>query len=397
MNLVDLPHTDVDIFSDETMRDPAATWSRIRELGSVVYLSNRETWLVTRYDEVRSVLTDWRTYTSAKGTVFSDEMSAMLGETPLTTDPPLHDTLRAVLSDKLAPRALRKLTDNIMDKADTLVTEAVEAGSSEAMAGLCKRLPVEIVADLIGLPKEGRDILLPGAEAFFTTFGPYDERLLARMPAIEEFVGYMNHVTSRDVLAADSWGTAILDAVDDGRIRQEHAVPLMSAYLIAGMDTTVHTLGFYLQNLAENPAAWGALKADRTLIGSGFEETVRLGSPVQLSYRVTTREVELGEHVIPEGRRIILGTGAANRDPRHYDDPDTFDIHRNPVDHLALGYATHACAGQGLARLEAKALITSLLNRVDTIELDGPVESHSHVPGFAGISRLPLSLKAVRN
>ncbi|HJT93317.1 MAG TPA: cytochrome P450 [Mycobacterium sp.] len=392
MMLSDLPQTDIDIFSEDAMRDPAPVWAEIRELGSVVFLSRWDTWIVTRYDEVREVLTDWQTFTSAKGTVFSDEMSAMLGETPLTTDPPLHDTLRGVLSDKLAPRALRKLNAPIVDRADELVAEAVAAGSLEGMESLCKRLPVDIVADLIGLPVEGREILLPGAEAFFTTFGPYDDRLLALMPAIEEFVAYMGSVTSRDVLAPGSWGTAILDAVDAGVIGEEHAIPLMSAYLIAGMDTTVHSLGFYLTNLAENPSAWAALKEDPTLIGSGFEETLRLGTPVQLSYRVTTRQVELGGHTIPEGKRILLCNAAANRDPRHYDDPDTFDIHRNPVDHLTLGYGTHGCAGQGLARLEARALITALLQRVDSIELAGPVERQSHVPGFAGIRRLPLSL-----
>ena len=392
MTLPKAPESDVDIFSEDTVRDPNPVWSSLREAGSVVYLSARDTWIITRYAEVRDTLTDWQTFTSAKGTVYSDEMSAMLGETPLTTDPPLHDTLRGVLSEKLAPKALRKLRDHIMTRADEIVERAVELGSVEAMEALCKPLPVDIVADLIGLPLEGRDNLLPGAEAFFTTFGPFDERLEAKMPAIAEFVEYMNHVTSRDVLRPDSWGTAILDAVDDGRIQPDHAVPLMSAYLIAGMDTTVHTLGFYLKNLAENPQAWKALRDDPTLIGSGFEETVRLGSPVQLSYRVTTRDVELGGHVLPEGRRIILGTGSANRDPRHYDSPDMFDIHRNPVDHLALGYATHACAGQGLARLEANALITALLNRVGSIELDGLVESQSHVPGFAGIRRLPLTL-----
>ena len=392
MMLSDLPQTDIDIFSEDTMRDPAPVWAEIRELGSVVFLSRWDTWIVTRYDEVREVLTDWQTFTSAKGTVFSDEMSAMLGETPLTTDPPLHDTLRGVLSEKLAPRALRKLNAPIVDRADELVAEAVAAGSLEGMESLCKRLPVDIVADLIGLPVEGREILLPGAEAFFTTFGPYDDRLLALMPSIEEFVAYMGRVTSRDVLAPGSWGTAILDAVDAGVIGEEHAIPLMSAYLIAGMDTTVHSLGFYLTNLAENPSAWAALKKDPTLIGSGFEETLRLGTPVQLSYRVTTRQVELGGHTIPEGKRILLCNAAANRDPRHYDDPDTFDIHRNPVDHLTLGYGTHGCAGQGLARLEAKALITALLQRADSIELAGPVERQSHVPGFAGIRRLPLSL-----
>ena len=394
MTVAMAPESDIDIFSEETLRDPNPVWAAIRERGSVVFLSARGTWIITRYNEIRETLGDWQTFTSAKGTVFSDEMSAMLGETPLTTDPPLHDTLRSVLSDKLAPRALRQLRDHIMSRADELVAEAVEIGSLEAMDGLCKRLPVDIVADLIGLPEEGRDKLLPGAEAFFTTFGPYDDRLQAQMPTITEFAGYMEHVTSRDVLRPNSWGTAILDAVDDGRIRPDHAVPLMSAYLIAGMDTTVHSLGFYLNNLAENPAAWRALQADPTLIGSGFEETLRLGTPVQLSYRVTTRDVELGGHLIPEGRRIILANAAANRDPRHYADPDAFDIHRNPVDHLALGYATHACAGQGLARLEASALITALLARVGTIEHDGAVAAHDHVPGFTGIRRLPLSLTA---
>ena len=394
MTLAIAPESDIDIFSEQTMREPGPVWSAIRESGSVVFLSARDTWIITRYDEVRDVLTDWKTFTSAKGTVFSDEMSAMLGETPLTSDPPIHDTLRGVLSEKLAPRALRKLREHIMSRADELVAEAVEAGSLEAMDGLCKQLPVDIVADLIGLPEEGRDKLLPGAEAFFTTFGPYDDRLQAQMPTIMEFAGYMEQVTSRDVLRPDSWGTAILDAVDDGRIRQEHAVPLMSAYLIAGMDTTVHSLGFYLTNLAGNPAAWRALQADPTLISSGFEESLRLGTPVQLSYRVTNRDVELGGHVIPEGRRIIIGNGAANRDPRHYDDPDTFDIQRNPVDHLALGYATHACAGQGLARLEANALITALLARAGSIEHDGPMEPQSHVRGFAGVRRLPLTLTA---
>ena len=390
--LAKAPESDVDIFSEDAIRDPNPVWSILRELGSVVYMPVRETWIITRYSEVRDTLSDWETFTSAKGTVYSDEMSAMLGETPLTTDPPLHDTLRGVLSEKLAPRALRKLGGHVMTRAEEIVGEAVERGSVEAMEALCKRLPVDIVADLIGLPLEGRENLLPGAEAMFTTFGPFDERLQAQMPAISEFVEYMNHVTNRDVLRPDSWGTAILDAVDDGRIQQHHAVPLMSAYLIAGMDTTVHTLGYYLKNLAENPQAWQALKDDPTLIGSGFEETVRLGSPVQLSYRVTTRDVELGGHVMPEGKRIILGTGSANRDARHYDNPDTFDIYRNPVDHLALGYATHACAGQGLARLEANAMISALLKRVDSIEIDGSVERQSHVPGFAGIRRLPLTL-----
>jgi cytochrome P450 len=389
------PKSDLDIFSEHNVRDPYPVWSTIRELGSVVYLSSSDTWIITRYDEARATLADWQTYSSAAATVYGEQMSALLGQTPLTTDPPLHDTLRGVLSEKTAPRALKKLNDHVMAHADELVAQAVEAGSIEAMEMLCQRLPVDIVADLIGLPEEGREILLPGGERMLMTFGPHGDRPVAEMPSVEEFADYIRTVTSRDVLKPDSWGTAILDAVDDGRIRPEDAAPLMSSYLIAGMGTTVHTIGFYLNNLAQNPSAWATLKADPTLIGSGFEESVRLDGPAQLLYRATTRDVELGDHVIPQGRRIIISIGSANRDPRHYSDPETFDIHRNPVDHLGLGYATHGCVGQGLARLEVRAVLSAVLRRVATIEPSGPVERVSHVPGFAGIKHLPLTLTSV--
>jgi cytochrome P450 len=392
---VDGPAVDLDIFDEANVIDPYPMWSEIRDLGSVVYLSAHDTWIVTRYDEIRDTLADWETFSSAAASVYGEEVGALLGETALTTDPPLHDRLRGVLSEKTAPRALRKLNDQVMAHADELVAEAVEAGSIEAMESLCQRMPVDTVADLIGLPEEGRQILLPGGERMLMTFTPNGNREIAGMPSAEEFVNYMVAVTNRDVLKPDSWGTAILDAVDDGRIGTEHAVPLMSSYLIAGMGTTVHTLGFYLNNLARNPSAWAALKADPTLVNSGFEETVRLDGPAQLLYRGTTRDVELGEHTIPGGRRIIVGIGSGNRDARHYSDPDSFDIHRNPVDHLGLGYAVHGCVGQGLARLEVKAVISALLRRVATLEPNGPVERATHVPGFAGINRLPISLTSV--
>lgn len=386
------PTSDIDVFDQEHVRNPHPAWSRIRELGSVVYLTARDTWVITRYDEVRDTLADWQTFSSAAETVYGKEMSALLGKVPLTTDPPLHDTLRAVLSEKTAPRALRKLADEVHAHADELVAEAVEAGSIEAMEALCQRMPVDTVADLIGLPEQGRDILLGGGERMLMTFGPHGDRYAAGLPTAEEFAGYIKAVTSRDVLKPDSWGTAILDAVDDGRIGPDDAAPLMSSYLIAGMGTTVHALGFYLNNLARNPKAWAALKADSSLIGSGFEETIRFNGPAQLVYRGTTRAVELGGHVIPAGKRIIVSIGSANRDPRHYDDPDTFDIYRNPVDHLGLGYATHGCVGQGLARLEVRAVMSSLLRRVATISPAGHPQMTDHIPGFSGMTKLPITL-----
>jgi hypothetical protein len=211
----------------------------------------------------------------------TEQMNANMRGSVLASDPPEHDVLRGVLSEKLAPRALAKLRDEIGERADAIVAEAVAKGTFDAVTDLCARLPVEIVADLIGLPPEGRERLLPGSDAVFATFGPLDARMQARMPAFQSYFAYMMSFTDRSKLAPGSWGAAIWDAVDDGRIAPESATILLNAYLVAAMDTTVYALGSYLRFLAGDPQRWAALKADPGLIGSGFEETLRAESPVQ--------------------------------------------------------------------------------------------------------------------
>lgn len=126
------------------------------------------------------------------------------------------------------------------------------------------------MADLIGLPPEGRERLLPGSDAVFATFGPLDARMQARMPTFQSYFEYMMSFSYPSKLALGSWGAAIWDAVDDGRIGPGSAFPLLTAYLVAALDTTVYALGSYVQFLAEAPQRWSALKADPGLIGSGF-------------------------------------------------------------------------------------------------------------------------------
>jgi cytochrome P450 len=142
------PTADIDIFSEDNIRDPHPAWATLRELGSVVYLSKADAWLVTRYAEARSTLADWQTFSSAGPAVYGAVLGSMVGETVLTTDPPLHDTLRGVLSEQTSPRAVKKLTADIMAHADELVAEAVEADSIEAIEALCKRMPVDAVAEV---------------------------------------------------------------------------------------------------------------------------------------------------------------------------------------------------------------------------------------------------------
>lgn len=385
------PTSGIDVFSDDVLSEPYEAYRVLRDTGAVVRLTSRPLWVLARYADVRAALADAATFSSAAGVGVSDEMNAMQAGSVLASDDPEHARLRAVLSEKLAPRALASLRTAIAEQADALVAGVVARGSFDAVAELAARLPVDVVADLIGLPAEGRDMLLTGADAMFASFGPLDARLQSRMPEVMAYVEFMAASTSRDKLTSGSWGAAILDAVDEGRLAAESAVPLMAAYLIAAMDTTVHSLGNFIRLLAADPQLWRTLKADPGLIGGAFEENLRLESPVQGFTRLTTRDVEIDGTLIPAGTRVLLSYASANRDERHYPDPDRYDIRRNPVDHLAFGYATHGCAGQGLARIEAQALIGSLLRRVESIELAGEPVRHPH-PMIRGLEALPVSV-----
>ena len=257
------PTSGIDVFSDDVLSEPYEAYRVLRDTGAVVRLTSRPLWVLARYADVRAALADAATFSSAAGVGVSDEMNAMQAGSVLASDDPEHARLRAVLSEKLAPRALASLRTAIAEQADALVAGVVARGGFDAVAELAARLPVDVVADLIGLPADGRDMLLTGADAMFASFGPLDARLQSRMPEVMAYVEFMAASTSRDKLTSGSWGAAILDAVDEGRLAAESAVPVMAAYLIAAMDTTVHSLGNFIRLLAADPQLWRTLKATR--------------------------------------------------------------------------------------------------------------------------------------
>jgi cytochrome P450 len=182
MAVSSVPVSGIDIYSDEILADPYPAYRAIRDAGPAVQLTAYPIWVIGRYADVRAALRDWQAFTSSEGVAMTEQMNANMRGSVLASDPPEHDVLRGVLSEKLAPRALAKLRDEIGERADAIVAEAVAKGTFDAVPDLCARLPVEIVADLIGLPPEGRERLLPGSDAVFATFGPLDARMQARMP-----------------------------------------------------------------------------------------------------------------------------------------------------------------------------------------------------------------------
>lgn len=167
----------------------------------------------------------------------------------------------------------------------------------------------------------------------------------------------------------------------------------MRSLLTAGIDTTVNGLGAAVWALASFPDQWQRLRADPTLARAAFEEAVRLESPVQTFFRTTTRPVELSGFVIGEGEKVLMFMGAANRDPRRWQEPDRYDITRRTSGHVGFGSGIHMCVGQFVARLEGEVLLSALARKVASIEITGPVKRRYNNT-LRGLESLPVTLKA---
>ena len=389
--MTDLPTIDVDLWSDEILRDPYPTYARLRAMGPVLYDAPHAAYVLPRYDEVRAALQDWETFSSARGVGLNERANRMAGRGILTTDPPLHDTRRRILNTQLVPREVAQHLDFLVATARTMVDELVERGSFDAVADLAHRYSVQVVADLCGLPEEGRDQLIERASAAFDTFGPDNDLCHAAWDGFMELFDYATNVATPDRLTPGRWGTQIYAAGERGDIEPEACPGLMLAYVWAGMDTTVNAIASAVSLFADHPHEWERLRADRSLLVSATNEVLRIEPPVQRFTRATTREVEIGGALLPEGARVAVLFGSANRDERRFRDPDRFDIARNPTDHLSFGRGVHRCVGAGLAQEEIKAVLARLADHVERFDVTERVWRRNNA--LHGLERLQVSVR----
>ena len=383
---------DISLTSDDYLNDPFPTYEKVREAGSAVYLPRYEAYAVGRYDAVRSVLSDWETFSSAGGIGLNDLANGATQGMIIATDPPQHDALREVLADRLSPRAIRALSERIAQQAEELVVPLVARGAFDAVNDLARAFPVAIVLDLVGLPQDGRDKVLEWADAAFSASAPMSDRTMAAFPLLQDQLAYLSGI-SRDDLAPGSMGRAIYEAADAGRIPQEACVPLMSAYVTAGVDTTINSISNAVELFARHPEQWTMLRENRDLIPKAFNEILRYDSPVQYFCRVATKDVKIGEDEVPAGARLIVFYPSANRDDRKWGNPKDFDITRDASEHMAFSYGIHGCAGQGLARIEAHSILNALANHVEKFEIGTPVRRLNQL--IRGLDSLPVTVTPI--
>jgi len=389
-----VPVLAIDPFSKAYFDDPYPAQEQMRESGPFFWLSRYGVGGVARYELVREVLTDWKTFCSARGVGMEDfarHSRFRLRSLILEADPPEHDISRQVLARALSPSVLGGLRERFEAQATTLVEKLIERRTFDAVADLAQAYTLSIFPDAIGMGVEGREKLLPHADALFNSFGPRNEFFEASRAKAN--FAWVEEQGRRENLRSDRIGMLVHEAADRGEISAEAAAMLVRALLQAGLDTTVNSIAAALHALATFPSEWAKLRADPNLARNAFDEAIRFESPAQTFFRTATKPAVLGGAPVEEGAKVLVVLSAANRDPRKWTEPDRYVITRRQLGHVGFGAGIHACVGQVLAKLEGEVLLSSLARHLKTINLAGePLRHYNNT--IRGWATMPMTIVA---
>jgi 4-methoxybenzoate monooxygenase (O-demethylating) len=384
-------------FDEAFLADPYSHHDALRDAGPVVWLGSIGAYGMACYAEVQATLKDHRSFCSARGVGLSDfakEEPWRPASLLLEVDPPLHDRTRALMNRIVSLSALRALRPIWTTHAEALVGRLAMGQRFDAVRDLAETYAMLVFPDTIGLRETGREHLLTYAMSTFNAFGPRNEIFERSVAVAGDAIQWVNNSCRRENLAPGGWGMSVFAAADRGECTEQEAERLVRSFLSAGVDTTVNGIAHMMLAFAAFPREWAKLRERPALARGVFDESLRWDSTVQTFFRTTTRDVTVAGVTIPEGSKVLLFLAAANRDPRHWANPERFDIERKNFGHVGFGFGLHQCLGQMVARQEAELVLNALLTRVRSIRLTGQVTRRLNNTLHA-IESLPIELDPV--
>lgn len=387
-----IPDYPIDIFSRESVRNARAVDDALREFAPVVRLADGHV-MIARHAEVLAGLRDWQTY-SSRSRPWHDPNSVR-PEILLTDDPPRHDHVRAIIARVLSAQFLAKLKESFERDAAVLLDELLARGGDtiDAVDDITRRFVNKVFPDAVGVRKEGREHMYAFGNMVWATMGPQNELFQEAMGDLDPVLAWIEQCCDRDRLSPGGIGLALYEIADTGAITQAEAKLLLQIVLSAGADTTILTMANAIRAFAQFPGEYQKLRDNPTLLRAAFDESLRWDSPSRMAGRITTREVQIEDYVVPAGQRVGLMFAAANRDPRAWPEPDRYDPSRDLKKQVGWGYGVHACVGRVLAQLESTALLSEFVRRVRQVEPAGEVEPWMTTIGH-GPAHLPVRLHA---
>jgi 3-(3-hydroxy-phenyl)propionate hydroxylase len=377
-----------DIYRTAAIVDPYPHYTRLRELGPVVWLPRQRVYALSRYAECKAVLRDDETFISGHGVGLNPIVNRLSRGTTLNSDGAEHDQRRKLVAHRMLPRALRAISDDVDALAAAVVDAALARGEVDGVADVAAALPLAVVPDLVGWPRDRRADLLAWGGATFDFLGPLNGQALRAVPGSIQMLRFADRVVRKRSMLDGSLGHDVLVAADNGAVSPAECKALMIDYIAPSLDTTISAIANALHLFATHPDQWQALRDDPALIPNAVNEVIRYESPLRAFTRQARVDTEIAGVPMVAGARVLVIYASANRDEREWDDPDVFDVRRDANRQLGFGQGAHACAGQGLARLETTAMLRALVERVARIELVGPgtwainniIRRHEHLP-----------------
>jgi cytochrome P450 len=365
----------MDIFSDPIRRNPYPIYAQIRALSPVFKIPPPfDAWGIFDYDGVKRVLSDQEN--------FSSRVPAPRNWF-LFFDPPRHTQLRAIISKAFTPRIISNLENFIRTLSRQLLDEALNHGENEfdLATQYAIPLPMKVISHMIGIPgldwaqfKNWSDTIL---KMSYTRGGPKEEKdrivndFVAVSAAMNDYLAVM--IAQRQQLPTDDLLTKLIQAEVDGQhLTQDEILGFFQLLVVGGQETTTNLINNAIICFLDHPTQLSRLRSNVNLLESAIEEVLRYRSPLQWMMRTPTREIEMHGQTLLPGQLILPLIGAANRDPRHFDRPEEFDITRRPNDHIAFGHGPHFCLGAALARMESKIALNDLLARLNHFEYASP-------------------------
>jgi cytochrome P450 family 150 subfamily A5 len=413
-----------DYFRDDALvTDPYPYFDAVRGRCPVWRERNHDVMMVTGYDEAVEVYNDTETFSSCLSVtgpfpgfpvpLVGDDVTELIerhrGELPFsdqlpTLDPPMHTDHRALLMRLITPKRLKENEAAMWQLADRLLDTFLAGGEGEFITGFAGPFTLLVIADLLGVPEQDRADFAEALQHRPRSDGGVGSTgadTMAHSPLeylYRRFSGYVED-RRREPRADVLTGLATATFPDGSTPDVMDVVRVAANLFAAGQETTVRLLGSALMLIADRPELQRLLRADRDRIPNFVEETLRIESPIKGDFRLSRVPTAVGGVDLPAGTTVMVLNGAANRDPRQFDDPATFDVTRaNARQHLAFGRGIHTCPGAPLARTEARVGIERLLDRTADIRISerahGPAAArrYRYAPSFIlrGLTMLNL-------
>ena len=386
-------------FSHEFHADPYPTYRRLRDEAPCYFNAELDFFAVSRYEDVLAASQQPLLYSSAEGTILERLDTSALLPMMIFMDPPRHDLHRQLVSRAFTPRAVAELEPFVRSTAVELLEALGDNGGGDFVEEFSAILPMNVIMELLGVPQPDRDQLRHWMDA---TLERNEEPPYVPDTAVQAMISttsYWRELLREKRSSPDSGLMSRLCEAEieteDGpaRLTDEEVIGFCSLIGSAGTETLTKLLANAAVLLQRNPSEWNKILDDPTALPGAVEETLRYWAPSQYQGRLLTRDVTLHGVTMPEGSRVLMLTGSANRDEREYEEPDRFDISRGAHVPLGFGYGVHFCLGAALARLEGRVGLGEFARLFPEYEIDETGLERVHQSNVHGFSRVPVSAK----